>query len=77
MDIIRETQLTMVGTEPDINILLDWTYYHYSLSTFTISHWRNKAVILDSPPNPTVCDPVGGQDTLVAIDKQVCIELVE
>ncbi|CAG9940344.1 unnamed protein product [Clonostachys rosea f. rosea IK726] len=71
MDIIRETQLTMVGTEADINILLDWTYYHYSLSTFTISHWRNKAVILDSSPNPTICEPVGGQDTLVAIDKQL------
>lgn len=49
MDIIQATDLIGQSKEPDVGNLLDWIYYHDTLSRFSVHHWRHKTLTLEAP----------------------------
>jgi hypothetical protein len=44
MNITQATSVKDQSQESDIGYLLDWVYYHNTLSRFSIHHWRHKAL---------------------------------
>ncbi|KAF2972199.1 hypothetical protein GQX73_g1501 [Xylaria multiplex] len=49
MDIIKRARLENQLDGSDGGMLLDWVYYHDSLSRFTLYHWRHNDVTLEAP----------------------------
>lgn len=44
MDIIQATHLLEKVHNNDVGQLLNWVFYHDSLSSFTMHHWRHKSL---------------------------------
>ncbi|KAI8625235.1 fungal-specific transcription factor domain-containing protein [Xylariaceae sp. FL1651] len=47
-EIVQRTQLGQKSSHGDFGSLLDWVYYHDTLSRFTMYHWRHDYVALES-----------------------------
>ncbi|KAI0532877.1 fungal-specific transcription factor domain-containing protein [Xylaria digitata] len=60
MDTVRRARLEQESDQTGITELLDWVYYHHTLSRFALYHLRHKAAAQESSPRPTsprqICD---------------------
>ncbi|KAI1336224.1 fungal-specific transcription factor domain-containing protein [Xylariaceae sp. FL0016] len=48
-DLVQRTQLTYESDQGDVSCLLDWVFYHHTISRFATYHWRHQSEALAYP----------------------------
>ena len=67
MNMLQGILLQQQSSSTDIEVLLDWVYYHEALAHFTNTHWRNKPRFKD----PEILKETIFPDALPAPDRPV------
>lgn len=49
MDTIQATQIKDQPYESETGHLINWVYYHETISRFTVHHWRHKSLVPTTP----------------------------